>query len=246
MEDMLLEFESDIADILELFNKFRDSIGDNPVSKSTKNHIESFIKAFEKYNIVLGQGSIEEIAEAILDICSSVTSIGLFISDVSEQTKSHKNELSGSAKALQKKIESSLILKVTLTDKARSDISSDMQDYRSFKKQLKDTNEKLEQLNRKVKKSLDESEVKVNILTKEIESLEETYKSKIGTISLAYEEELKAINDKNTQLDALLGKAASRVIVTEYADSADREKIAADWLRWGSLFCMAEPFLKTV
>ncbi|GAF52690.1 hypothetical protein [Psychrobacter sp. JCM 18900] len=29
------------------------------------------------------------------------------------------------------------------------------------------------------------------------------------------------------------------MIVTEYADSADQEKIAADWLRWGSLFCMA-------
>lgn len=239
MEDMLLEFENDIANIIELFNKFRDSIGDNPVSKSTKNHIESFIKALDNYKVILDKGSIEEIAEAMLNICSSVTSIGLFINDVGEQTKSHNNDLSGSAKALQKKIESSSILKVTLTDKARSNVSSDMQDYRSFKKQLKDTNEKLEQLNRKVKKSLDESEVKTNSLTKEIESLEKTYKSKIGAISLAYEEQLKAINNKNDQLDTLLGNAASRVIVTEYADSAQKEKIAAEWLRGGSLFCMA-------
>ena len=239
MEDMLLEFENDIADILKLFNKFRDSIGDNPVSKGTKRHIEGFIEAFEDYNVVLDKGGIEEIAEAILKVCSSVNYLDLFVKDVDEQTKSHKNDLSGSAKALQKKIESSSILKVTLTDKASSGVSNDMQDYRSFKKRLKDTNEKLEQLNRKVKKSLDESEGKTNSLTKEIELLEETYKNKIGAISLAYEEELKAVKDKNDQLDILLGNAASRVIVAEYADSAVQEKIAADWLRGGSLICMA-------
>ena len=239
MEDMLLEFENDIADILEAFNKFRDSIGDNPVSKNTKNYIESFIKSFENYKVVLDKGSIEEIAEAILNVCSSVNHLDLFVKDVDEQTKSYMNELSSSSNALRKKIESSSILKVTLTDKVRSNFSSDMQDYRSFKKQLKDTNEKLEQLNRKVKKSLDESEVKANSLTKKIESLEETYKRKIGAISLAYEEELKAINDKNAQLDTLLGNAAGRVIVSEYAVSAEQEKIAAEWLRGGSLFCMA-------
>lgn len=238
MEDMLLEFESDIADILDWFNKLRDNIGDNPVSKSTKNYIEEFINAIENYKVVLDKGSIEEIAEAILNVCSSVVYLDLFVKDLDEQTKSYMNELSGSANALQKKIESSSILKVTLTDKVRSNVSSDMQDYRSFKKQLKDTNEKFEQLNRKVKKLLDESEGKANSLTKQIESLEEIYRSKIASISIEYQEQLKAINDKNDQLDTLLGNAAGRVIVAEYADSADQEKIAADWLRWGSLICM--------
>ncbi|GLR28565.1 hypothetical protein SAMN05660405_01807 [Psychrobacter pacificensis] len=238
MEDMLLGFENDIANIIEIFNKFRDSIGDKPVSKSTKNHIENFIKALNDYEVISDKGSIEEIAEAILNICSSVTSIGLFIDDVGEQTKSHKNDLSGSATALRKKIESSSILKVTLTDKARLNVSSDMQDYRSFKKKLKDNNEKIEELNRRIKKALDESEVKADSLTKQIESLEKTYKSKIGAISLEYEKELKAINDKNSELDTLLGNAAGRVIVSEYALSAEQERKAANWLRICSLVCM--------
>ena len=239
MEDVLLEFESDIADILEFFNKFRDSIGDNPVSKNTKDYIESFIKAFENYEVVLHKGNIEEIAEAILEICSSVVYLNLFVKDLDEQGKAYMKKLSGSANALQKKIEGLSILKVTLTDKASSNISNDMQDYRNFKKQLKNTNENFEQINRKVRKLLDESEGKVNSLKKEIEALEEIYKNKLSSISIAYEEELKAINDKNTQLDTLLGNAASRVIVAEYADSADQEKVAADWLRRGSLLCMA-------
>ena len=154
MEDMLLEFENGIADILELFNKFRDSIGEKPVSKSTKNNIESFIKAIENYKVVLDKGNIEEIAEAILNVCSNVNSLNLFVRDVGEQTESYLKELSSSANVLTKKIESSSILKVTLTENARSNVSSDMQDYRNFKKQLKDTNEKFEQLNRKVKKHL--------------------------------------------------------------------------------------------
>lgn len=238
MEDMLLEFENGMADILELFNKFRDSIGDNPVSKSTKNYIESFINALENYKVVLDKGSIEEIAEAILNVCSSVTYIDVLINDVDEQTIAHKNELSNSADALKMKIEGSSILKVTLTDEARSNVSNDMQDYRSFKKKLKDNNEKLEELNRRIKKALDESEVKADSLTKQIESLEKTYKSKIGAISLEYEKELKAINDKNSELDTLLGNAAGRVIVSEYALSAEQEMKAANWLRICSLVCM--------
>lgn len=239
MEDMLLEFEKGIADILELFNKFRDSIGENPVSKSTRDRIDYFISAYESYMVALEKGSAEKIAEAALSVCSNASTINMFVNDIDEQTKKYSKDLSERASFLRGKIESSPILTVPLTDKARSNVSSDMQDYRSFKKQLKDTNETLEQLNLKVKKSLDESEAKANILTKEIESLEETYKSKISAISLAYEEELKAINDKNDQLDTLLGNAASRVIVSEYADSAKQEKIAAEWLRAGSLVCMA-------
>lgn len=239
MEDMLLEFENGIADMLEIFNKFRDSIGDNPVSKSTRQYIERFIEALKNYNVVLDKGSIEEIAEATSSVCSSANTIKVFVNDVDQQTKSYIKDLSDRAKELEKKIENSSILKVTLTDKALSNISNDMQDYRSFKKKLKDTNEKIEELNRTIKKSLDESEIKANTLTKEIESLESIYDSKIKSISVAYEEELKAINDKNAQLDQLLGNAASRVIVSEYADSAKQEKIAAEWLRGGSIFCMA-------
>jgi DNA repair exonuclease SbcCD ATPase subunit len=224
MEDVLLEFESDIADILEFFNKFRDSIGDNPVSKNTKDYIENFIKAFENYEVVLDKGNVEEIAEAILEICSSVVYLDLFVKNLDEQGKAYKNKLSKSSDALKKKIEDSSILKVTLTEKALSNVSSDIQDYRSFKKQLKDTNEKLEQLNRKVKKSLDESEIKADILTKEIESLEETYKSKVGAISLAYEEELKAINDKSAQLDSLLGNAAQAELLSQSMQTAQNKR----------------------
>lgn len=84
-----------------------------------------------------------------------------------------------------------------------------------------------------------ESEQKADNLRKEIESLEDIYKSKIASISTEYQEQLKAINDKNDQLDTLLGNAASRVIVSEYALSAEQERIAAEWLRAGSLVCMA-------
>ncbi len=103
---MLLEFENDIADILKLFNKFRDSIGENPVSKGTKNHIEKFIKDFENYNVVLNKGGIEEIAEAILKVCSSVNYLNLFVKDVDKQTNSYINELLGSANVFTNKIES--------------------------------------------------------------------------------------------------------------------------------------------
>ncbi|WP_261863001.1 hypothetical protein [Psychrobacter sp. JCM 18900] len=152
MEDILLEFENGIADILELFNKFRDSIGENPVSKTTRDRIDYFIRAYENYKVALDKGSAEKIAEAALSVCSNASTIDFLVEDIDERTREYSKTLSERAVFLRGKIENSPILTVPLTDKARSNVSSDMQDYRSFKKQLKDTNEKLEQLNRKVKK----------------------------------------------------------------------------------------------
>lgn len=241
MEDMLLEFENGIADILELFSKVRDGIGNKPVSKDIRDYIEMFMGNYEAYKISLDGSSLEKIAESAKSVCIYGAAFGQNLKkiDVDEETKILANKLENSSYELRKIIENSPILTVSLSDEARIQITSDMQDYKSFKKQLRETNKEFEKHQHKITNSLAENESQAKWLKKEIESLEEIYKSKIGAISLAYEEQLKAINNKNDQLDTLLGNAASRVIVTEYADSADQEKIAADWLRGGSLFCMA-------
>ena len=84
MEDILLEFENGIADILELFNKFRDSIGENPVSKNTRDRIDYFIGAYESYMVTLDKGSAEKVAEAALSVCSNASRIDVFVDDMDE------------------------------------------------------------------------------------------------------------------------------------------------------------------
>lgn len=241
MEDMLLQFENGIANILELFNKVRDGIGNRPVSKDIRDYIDRFVANYEVYKISLDGSSPEKIAESAKIVCVYGAAFGQNLKkiDVDEETKALAHKLESISYELRKTIENSPILTVSLSNEARVQISSDMQDYKSFKKQLRETNKEFEKHQHKITNLLAESESQAKWLKKEIESLESIYDSKIKSISVAYEEELEAINDKNAQLDQLLGNAASRVIVSEYADSAKQEKIAAEWLRGGSIFCMA-------
>ncbi|WP_234196460.1 hypothetical protein [Pseudacidovorax sp. NFM-22] len=72
-----------------------------------------------------------------------------------------------------------------------------------------------------------------------IDKLEATYSEKFETFDTIFANVLAEIKAKNDQLDKILGHAAGRVIAGDYESSARSEKSAADWLRNGSLVCMA-------
>ena len=239
MENIILEINKGIAILAKLANKIQDEIGNEPVSESVRHAIKMFGSSHKDYTVAINKNNAVEAAKFATMVCIwSKTLANAASSFEKQEVKSLRNELGVNANKLQKMIESSALSTFPLTDNDRLKIENDMQDFESLKKDMKKVFQNQSNHYDHIKNILNESEQKFYSLRKEIESLDDIYKSKIGAISLAYEEELKAINDKNAQLDILLGNAASRVIVTEYADSADQEKRSADWLRGGSLFCM--------
>lgn len=239
MENIILEIDNGITNLVTVASKIQEGIGNEPVSSDVRHAIKMFGSSHKDYTIAINKNNAVEAAESAKMVCVWSTILANAVSSFENQeVNSLRNELGVNAKNLQKMIENSALSMFPLTDDERLNIANDMQDFESLKKEMKKLFQNQSTNYEYIKNILSESEQKIVILKQDIKSLEGIYKSKIGAISLAYEEELKAINDKNAQLDTLLGNAASRVIVTEYADSADQEKIAADWLRGGSLICM--------
>ena len=67
----------------------------------------------------------------------------------------------------------------------------------------------------------------------------EALRIKANVIEELYETTLAELEEKKEQMDEVLGQTANRVMAQDYDHSAADEKKAANWLRVGSLSCMA-------
>ena len=240
MEDILLEIENGIAELVSLFNQVKEGIGDRPVSKDIREGVGSFTNYYKDYTDILLEGDIEKVAHTatMISVYGQSFARAVIKIDIDENTRVYSEKLLKKGLALRSFIENSPILTAPLTGEDRSEIINSMQNYQFLKKQMKGMQNDFEDHQDKVEKLLIESKNKAVSLDKDFDLLESIYNEKISKISKRYEKALQDINDKNDQLDILLGNAASRVIVSEYADSARQERISAEWLRAGSLVCM--------
>lgn len=99
--------------------------------------------------------------------------------------------------------------------------------------------EEQEKHDQRVKKLLNENELRITSLAKRLEELEGAAQGEIDKISSAYSEGLREIGVKKTEIDGILGHVSGRAIAGDYEKSAAEEKKMADLLRLGSLVCMA-------
>lgn len=67
----------------------------------------------------------------------------------------------------------------------------------------------------------------------------EVLRTKANVIEELFETTLAELEEKKEQMDEVLGQTANRVMAQDYDHSAADEKKAANWLRIGSISCMA-------
>ncbi|MBX8563802.1 hypothetical protein K5D44_03785 [Pseudomonas cichorii] len=86
---------------------------------------------------------------------------------------------------------------------------------------------------------LKKADARLAALTEELDKHKEIAASALENISTSHESVLATISEKNDQLDEMLGTSARRVIAGDYEKSAEHERKVSDYLRYGSLSCMA-------
>ena len=175
MEDILLEFENRISEILQLFNKAKDGIGDRAVSKEIRDYIERFGNSYEEYKITLNGSNAEKIAEAANRIGVYGEAFGRNLSemDLDKENKIAADNLRGSASELRKIVGKSPIFTAPLTAKNREAISNGIQNYQSLKKQLEKMTENQKVHSEHLEKILNEGEKKAD---KEVKGKEQKRK----------------------------------------------------------------------
>lgn len=123
--------------------------------------------------------------------------------------------------------------------KTRSEIET-------FKRDITKGAEEIAQLKRKSftdsQKALDDVSVLrgiVDDLKSDISNLQEQMHDEVGKAEKISEDAQSRSNEINSQINGLLGQTASKVLLVDYANTADTEKKSADNLRGWSLACMA-------
>jgi hypothetical protein len=89
------------------------------------------------------------------------------------------------------------------------------------------------------KKALAENDTRITGLEQKLNGLEASANREIEKLTSAYTEALKETELKKTEIDSILGHVSGRAVAGDYEKSATEEKNKADWLRIGSLTCMA-------
>ncbi|MFM9380604.1 hypothetical protein [Pseudomonas sp. UV AK001] len=89
------------------------------------------------------------------------------------------------------------------------------------------------------KKILADNDFKITGLEQRISGLESIASTEIDKITALYSVALHEIEGKKAEIDNILGHVSGRAVAGDYEKSATEEKNKADWLRIGSLTCMA-------
>lgn len=239
MDEEFQAIAAHIDDLQELVEEFRILLADTPVNPDMRGAFDAF-----KTNI---NGFVEAIA--LEDSDKSIQyakNAAVYCQVISQQSsKLNKKELQNAANLIGQRAvklremaeNGPLSLKPLNASKSTTERSKS-RDLLTANKRLLELMDEQERQDERVKKLLNENELRIASLAKRLQELEGAAQSEIDKISLAYSDGLRDIGIKKTEIDGILGHVSGRAIAGDYEKSAAEEKKMADRLRLGSLVCM--------
>lgn len=241
MEETLVKYEEGVAEIQALVISLIEAIGKAVVSKDLRDSFSNFNRVYLNYLSSIDKEDLEKIAEnsKMVSVYGQHIAQNIKASNLSVELKEKAKALFEVSQAFREYIEKTPLVLYSLSNENINNLNKDVKDLKSLKKQINDISKIHLAYDERIKTQLIESERKVFNLENKLHFIEEGYSNKFSELDDLYKSELANINEKKNQLDVLLGGVSSRVIAQDYETSASSEMKAANWLRYGSLFCMA-------
>jgi len=238
MEKLLLEWDEKSIEIRGIVNKLKNTLGDKPVPKSIRDGFNSFENSVIKYTELTESNDIDGISDAAKMVAVYGQLIGQAIpgfADADDKVRRLGGELLQLSEIFRSLVENSPAIYKPL-DKGTSSV--DIHNFQSIKKNLRLLAEDHEMHDQRVKKLLNENEVRIEKIASLSENLEVEIKDEIAKVSDLYESGLNDLNSKKAQIDTILEHVSGKAIAGDFENSAVDEKSMADWLRYGTLMCM--------
>lgn len=225
----------------QLENNF-EALNDD-VSDAINRIDDSFLNEFEVRSFRL-ENSLIEPELSIIKIANHIhnleNSFEIFIDSYLETYG-----ISSNAKALARLISKEINI---LTSVFNVSDKSDSFSFSKAQKQLvtasmniiaKQLKLKLNEYNKETDKLFKSHQSSMNSLEALAEQEFKELNLKVNTIREKFDSTLKDLNAKSVHMDELLEQSANRTMAQDYDTSALNERKAANWLRYGSLACMA-------
>lgn len=215
-------------------------IGEEPISKKLRDSFASYNKAHQNYNLATNEDNLEQLSDSAKMVAVYGQTIGQAVKSakMNDEINESANRLLSFANELRSFIEDTPLVTYSLTESERIEQSNQVNDFRSVRKQLEQISSSHLIFDERIKKLLAEGEQRALKLENKLKNIEADYKSKLNSLSNFYDESLQSIEEKNTQLNEVLGEVSSRVIAQDFENSAEKEMKSANRLRYASIFCM--------
>lgn len=242
MEKLLLEWDEKSNELNSIINKIKESLNEKPVTKAIRDGLTKFDNSLASYAQATESDDLENIAQTALMVAVYGQTIGQAIQNFKEADEKIKNighellQLSNKYRSL---VENSPLQLKSLDALSKEYKSADLHSFQSIKKNLKILADEHEKHDHRIKKLLNENEVRLEKIDGSSKNLETEIKAEIEKISALYESALAEIEDKKAQIDEILGHVSGRAIAGDFEKSAGEERSMANWLRYASLACMS-------
>lgn len=218
MNESIVEWHSQIANINNLVDQITNHFGESPVSSKIFNALENykrFINNFKKSN------DIESKSRNAIYIANSASVIGGLIKEIKdEKLQTIGNELGKRSRTLITSVENN-----PLTHKPLNQIEN---------KEHVTHNQKEQESLRELRKI----ELEIERLKNKLKDTEKPIEEKIKQTTFLYNKGLSDIQSKKEEINQLLGHASKRILAGGFEENAAREKKTADWLRYTSIALM--------
>lgn len=242
MEDLLLEFDEKTSEMKDLVEQLKTHLGDKPIPKSVRDALTSFYQSVNTYVENIEANNIEQISESAKMVSVYGQIIGQSIpnfKEADEEVIELGNTIYQKADEYRELIESSPLEVRPLDANEIVDNSKNLHNYNSIKRKLGAMAADHENHDQRIKKLLNENERKVNQIDSDLKVIGEQVSTELEKVKILYDSSLTEIESKKEQVNEILGHVSGRAIAGDYEKSAAEEKVMANWLRYGSLFCMA-------
>ncbi|MFJ2682509.1 hypothetical protein ACIOYV_02065 [Pseudomonas sp. NPDC087342] len=240
MDELLFEFDKRISTLKEHVDKLKGFLGITPLPKDLRESISTFYERLESYTKIANTSDIDSITQAAKMVAVYGQSIGQTTPSYRDLldpvTINTSEQLLLQATAFRTFIDENPATYRPLDITSKN--TSETFDYLKIKKEIQSISEEQERHDNRIKKSISESESKITLLDEKLKVIESLAHEQIARISSTYDDAVTDTNNKQQQIDDLLGHASGRVIAGDYEKSATQEQFMADMLRWGSLACM--------
>lgn len=229
-----------VAELERSLIELKDSLADTPVTKSVNNLFKRLKSELAAFSDALKNNDLERVTRTAKYIASSSETISYLAPDSEDlDYEQIKEDLLANGKALLEIVGDPPEPLKPLEPLEITSLLNGVLGEAAPNARTKISRYEQEKHDQRFKKILAENDLRIAALEQKLYGLEATANEEIEKISTTYAEALNEIDVKKTEIDRILGHVSGRAVAGDYEKSATEEKNKADWLRIGSLLCMA-------
>ena len=223
----------------QILQAFIKAVGHRPVPAEVRDGINNYNNFAEQFAMSLKQNNTDGVLKSLTNAGVFAQSIGQNIhrvADVDSEISNFQTTFQSIGNQLIQAAQNSPLALRPINSEASLGISAPPYIPADSQITLEDD---IKAHDHRMKKLFNENELRITAFEGMVNSLEQKVKEQVDRAVSLYNHGVLEIGGRRNEIEQILGHVSGRAIAGDYENSAIAEKNMADYLRYGSIFCMA-------